>query len=318
MTYKDKNIAVIIPCYNEAITIAKVVDDFKRELPEADIYVYDNNSTDDTAKIAREHGAIVKSESRQGKGRVVRQMHRDITADYYVMVDGDDTYPAESVHDLLAPLINDEADMTIGDRLSNGTYADENDRAFHGAGNNLVRSLIKHIYKFDFNDVMTGYRAYNTFFAKSIPILSPGFQIETELSIHAVDKSWRIKEIPIIYRDRPAGSESKLSTFSDGFKVLEMILTLFKEYKPMRLFGTLAIIFFIIGLILGIPVFIDYFNTGLVPRFPTAILAVAFEVFFIANLTTGFTLGSVVKGQRMQYELEVLRVYDKYNKTKEK
>ena len=189
MSQENESIAVIIPCYNEAVTIGKVIDDFKRELPDADIYVYDNNSSDDTAKIAKEHGAIVRFESRQGKGRVVRQMTRDITADYYVMVDGDDTYPAEAVHDLLKPLRENKADMTIGDRLSNGTYGDENDRAFHGLGNNLVRWLIKLIYKFNFNDVMTGYRAYNTVFAKALPILSPGFQIETELSIHAVDKS---------------------------------------------------------------------------------------------------------------------------------
>lgn len=189
MSEVKETVAVIIPCYNESQTIGKVIDDFKRELPDADIYVYDNNSKDDTAKIAKDHGAIVRFEPRQGKGRVVRQMSRDITADYYVMVDGDDTYPAEAVHSLLEPLRNNKADMTIGDRLSNGTYRSENDRAFHGFGNNLVRGLIKHIYKFEFNDVMTGYRAYNTVFAKAMPILSSGFQIETELSIHAVDKS---------------------------------------------------------------------------------------------------------------------------------
>lgn len=315
MAEKKESIAVIIPCYNEAITIGKVVDDFKRELPEADIYVYDNNSSDDTAKIAKEHGAIVRSECRQGKGRVVRQMTRDITADYYVMVDGDDTYPAEAVHDLLKPLRNNEADMTIGDRLSNGTYGNENDRAFHGLGNNLVRWLIKVIYKFNFNDVMTGYRAYNTVFAKALPILSPGFQIETELSIHAVDKSWRIAEIPIEYRDRPEGSESKLSTFGDGFKVLMMIMTLFKEYKPMNLFGIISLICFILGLVCGIPVIADFARTGLVERFPTAILALGFELFALLNLITGWILSSVVKGQRMQYEIEVNRIYDQYNKT---
>ena len=314
MTENSEKIAVIIPCYNEAITIGKVVDDFKRELPNADIYVYDNNSNDDTAKIAKEHGAIVRTETRQGKGRVVRQMTRDITADYYVMVDGDDTYPAEAVHDLLKPLRENMADMTIGDRLSNGSYGDENDRAFHGLGNNLVRWLIKWIYKFEFNDVMTGYRAYNTVFAKALPILSPGFQIETELSIHAVDKSWRIVEVPIDYRDRPEGSESKLSTFGDGFKVLMMIMSLFKEYRPLMLFGIIAIICFILGLICGIPVIIDYVNTGLVERFPTAILALGFMLFALLNLITGWILSSVVKGQRMQYEIEVNRIYDQYPK----
>ena len=206
------SVAVIIPCYNEALTIAKVVDDFKRVLPDASIYVYDNNSTDGTGDIAREHGAQVRVERRQGKGNVVRQMMRDIDADYYIMVDGDDTYPAEAAPELLAPLMNDEADMVVGDRLSNGTYGEENDRAFHGFGNNLVRFLIKAIYGFEFSDVMTGYRAYNEVFAKSMPVLSPGFEIETELSIHAVDKRWRIAEVPIDYRDRPEGSESKLNT----------------------------------------------------------------------------------------------------------
>ena len=230
-------VAVLVPCYNEALTIAKVVDDFRRVLPEATVYVYDNNSSDDTAAIARAHGAVVRTERRQGKGNVVRQMMRDIDADYYVMVDGDDTYPAEAAPALLAPLMADEADMTVGDRLSNGTYGKENDRAFHGFGNNLVRFLIKLIYGFEFSDVMTGYRAYNAVFAKTMPVLSPGFEIETELSIHAVDKRWRIQEIPIDYRDRPEGSESKLDTFSDGMKVLLMILSLFKDYRPLALFS---------------------------------------------------------------------------------
>ena len=238
-----KGVAVIIPCYNEAVTIGKVVDDFRRVLPEAAVYVYDNNSSDGTGDIARAHGAIVKVERRQGKGNVVRQMMRDIDADAYLMVDGDDTYPAEAAPALLAPLFADEADMVVGDRLSNGTYGEENDRAFHGFGNDLVRFLIKAIYGFEFSDVMTGYRAYNKVFAKTMPVLSPGFEIETELSIHAVDKRWRIAEVPIDYRDRPEGSESKLSTFSDGFKVLMMIMSLFKDYKPLALFSWVALLF---------------------------------------------------------------------------
>ena len=200
------SVAVLIPCYNEAVTIGKVVDDFHRVLPDATVYVYDNNSSDGTGEIAREHGAVVRAERRQGKGNVVRQMMRDIDADYYLMVDGDDTYPAEAAPELLAPLMADEADMVVGDRLSNGTYGEENDRAFHGFGNDLVRVLIKWIYGFEFSDVMTGYRAYNAVFAKTMPVLSPGFEIETELSIHAVDKRWRIAEVPIDYRDRPEGS----------------------------------------------------------------------------------------------------------------
>ena len=209
-------IAVLIPCYNEEVTIGKVVDDFFKVLPQATVYVYDNNSSDATARIAAEHGATVVKETRQGKGNVVRQMFREIDADYYIMVDGDDTYPAEKAVDLIMPLVEGRADMTVGDRLSNGSYGEENDRAFHGFGNNLVRWLIKVIYGYNFYDVMTGYRAFNKIFVKTMPVMSPGFEIETELSIHAVDKRWRIEDVPIDYRDRPEGSESKLNTFSDG------------------------------------------------------------------------------------------------------
>ncbi len=309
-----ENVAVIIPCYNEAITIAKVVDDFRRTLPGASVYVYDNNSSDGTGAIAREHGAIVRNEQRQGKGNVVRQMMRDIDADYYLMVDGDDTYPAEAAPDLLAPLMNDTADMTVGDRLSNGSYGSENDRAFHGFGNNLVRWLIKLIYGFEFNDVMTGYRAYNKIFAKTMPVTSPGFEIETELSIHAVDKGWRIAQVPVDYRDRPEGSESKLNTFSDGMKVLMMILSLFKDYKPLALFGWLFLVFFAIGLICGVPLITEFTTTGLVPRIPTAILTIAFMMLAALSLTCGFILDTVVKGNRKDYELRVIEAYEKYRR----
>ena len=213
-------VAVLIPCYNEALTVGKVIDDFRAALAGATIYVYDNNSTDDTAAIAREHGAVVRFEPRQGKGNVVRSMFRDIEADCYLMVDGDDTYTAEQALELCRPILEGAADMTVGDRLSNGTYAAENQRAFHGFGNNLVRGLIRIIYGYTFNDVMTGYRAMSHLFVKTMPVLSPGFQIECELSIHAVDKRWRIVEVPIVYRDRPAGSESKLSTVHDGVRVV--------------------------------------------------------------------------------------------------
>lgn len=310
----QSTVAVLIPCYNEAITIAQVIDDFKRVLPQADIYVYDNNSSDDTAEIARAHGAIVRSETRQGKGNVVRQMIRDITADYYLMVDGDDTYPAEAAPGLLAPLESGNADMTVGDRLSNGTYGKENDRAFHGLGNNLVRFLIKAIYGFEFNDVMTGYRGFTYVFAKTMPVLSPSFEIETELSIHAVDKRWRITEVPITYRDRPEGSESKLSTFSDGWKVLKTIASLFKDYRPLVLFSLLAALFCLLGLIAGIPVITEYAYTGLVPRLPSALLAVALIFIGILSLNCGLILDTVVKGNRKEYELEVIRVYEQGNK----
>jgi glycosyltransferase involved in cell wall biosynthesis len=299
-------VAVLVPCYNEELTIAKVVDDFSRVLPDADIYVYNNNSSDDTARIAREHGAIVRNEPRQGKGNAVRQAFRDIDADYYVMVDGDDTYPAEAVHELLAPLLKGEADMTIGDRLSNMSYHSENKRAFHSFGNNLVRRLIALFYGVKYNDIMTGYRAFNRVFVKSFPILSKGFEIETELSIHCIDKNWRIVEVPIDYRDRPEGSESKLSTFSDGIKVLMTIMTLFKDYKPLVLFSFVGAVLTLAGLILGITVVVDFAQTGLVERFPSAILAVALVFCGLLSLACGLILDTTVKGYRKQYELMVM------------
>lgn len=310
-------VAVLIPCYNEAVTIGKVVDDFKRVLPDADIYVYDNNSKDDTAAIAEDHGAIVRTEPRQGKGNVVRQMFREIDADYYIMVDGDDTYPAEAAPRLLEPLMNDTADMTVGDRLSNGTYGEENDRAFHGFGNNLVRWLIKVIYGHAFDDVMTGYRAFNRIFVKTMPVLSEGFQIETELSIHAVDKRFRITDVPIDYRDRPEGSYSKLSTFGDGAKVLRAIASLFKDHKPMAFFGWLALILIVLGLIAGIPVIAEYFQTGLVPRFPTAILAIALVICGALSFTAGIILDTVAKTGRKQWELFTYQAYEEAQRHQE-
>lgn len=310
-------VAVLIPCYNEAVTIGKVIDDFKRVLPDADIYVYDNNSKDDTAAIAEDHGAIVRTEPRQGKGNVVRQMFREIDADYYIMVDGDDTYPAEAAPRLLEPLMNDTADMTVGDRLSNGTYGEENDRAFHGFGNNLVRWLIKVIYGYAFDDVMTGYRAFNRIFVKTMPVLSEGFQIETELSIHAVDKRFRIVDVPIDYRDRPEGSYSKLSTFGDGAKVLRAIASLFKDHKPMAFFGWLALILIVLGLVAGIPVIAEYFQTGLVPRFPTAILAIALVICGALSFTAGIILDTVAKTGRKQWELFTYQAYEEAQRHQE-
>ena len=307
----SNRIAVLVPCYNEEITIGKVIDDFKAVLPEADIYVYNNNSSDRTAEIAAEHGAIVRDEPRQGKGNVVRQMFRDIEADCYLMVDGDDTYPADAARALCDPILLGKADMTVGDRLSNGTYAEENKRAFHGFGNNLVRFMIKWIYGYGFEDVMTGYRAFSRAFVKTFPVLSEGFQIETELSIHAVDRRWRILDVPIIYRDRPAGSESKLNTVSDGIKVIKMIGSLFKNYRPLKFFSLIALVLLIIGLALGIPVVLEYIATGLVPRLPTAVLAVAFVFLSGLSLATGLILDSVAKVERKQWELEVYRVTER-------
>lgn len=301
------SIAILIPCYNEEITIAKVVDGFKRELPDAMIYVYDNNSSDRTSQIAAEHGAIVRHVGYQGKGNVVRAMFREVDADYLIMVDGDDTYPAEQVHDLLRPLEEDRCDMVVGDRLSNGSYAEENSRQFHGFGNDLVRWLVSHLYGVRVNDVMTGYRGFNRTFAKTYTVIAEGFEIETEMTIHCVDKHWRLLEVPIDYRDRPEGSFSKLNTFSDGIKVLKTIGSLFKDYKPLAFFSIVGLVLLVVGLIFGITVIADYATTGLVARFPTAILAVGLVLCGLLSVSCGFILDTVVKGSRKQYELDVQR-----------
>jgi glycosyltransferase involved in cell wall biosynthesis len=300
-------VAVLIPCYNEEVTIGKVIDDFKRELPSADIYVYDNNSKDRTSEIALEHGAIVKKEFKQGKGNVVRSMFQEIDADCYVMVDGDDTYPAEFVHQLIEPIRNREANMVIGDRLSNGTYLEENKRAFHNFGNNLVRSLINGLYKSNIKDIMTGYRAYDKLFVKSIPVMSPGFEIETEMSLHALDKRFRLKEIAIDYRDRPEGSESKLNTFSDGFKVLRMIFTLFKEYKPLQFFSIWTVLFIVAGLAVGAPVLYEFFDTGFITKVPSSILATGLMVLGVLSFVCGLILDTIASLNRKQYELELYK-----------
>ncbi len=310
-TLKGQDVAVLIPCYNEAVTISKVVADFRAVIPLADIYVYDNNSSDGTAQLAMEAGAIVAYEPRQGKGNVVRQMFREIEAKYYLMVDGDDTYPAESAPDLLRPLAMDEADMTVGDRISNGSYRKENERPFHGFGNNLVRWMIKRIYGYGFEDVMTGYRAMSRAFVKTVPIASEGFQIETELSIHAVDKRWRVCDVPITYRDRPEGSHSKLSTVGDGLLVLRAIASLFKDYKPLAFFGLLALVFMVLGLVAGVPVIWEYFDTGLVERLPSAVLAVAFVLCGALALTAGLILDTVAKSTRKLWELSVYEAYER-------
>lgn len=306
----SEKIAVLLPAYNEEVTIVKVIEDFKKALPDADIYVYDNNSKDRTNELAREAGAIVRFEPRQGKGNVVRSMFREIDADFYIMADADDTYPATEVEALLQPLRDGLADMTIGDRLSNGTYAEENKRGFHGFGNNLVRMLVNKLYRGNYNDIMTGYRGFNRLFVKTFPVLSPGFEIETELSIHSLDKRFKLVEVPITYKDRPEGSESKLSTFSDGFKVLRMIFNLFKDYKPLIFFTILTIVCFILGLIVGLPVIGEFAKTGMINKLPSAVLATGFMILSALSFVAGFILDTVVRQQRMQYEL---KVYDYYH-----
>ncbi|MYL32933.1 glycosyltransferase [Pontibacillus yanchengensis] len=306
-----ERIAILLPCYNEEQTIGKVIDDFKTELPDSTIYVYDNNSSDRTSEVAREHGAIVRMEWRQGKGNVVRSMFREIDADIYVMADGDDTYPPEYVHDLIQPIREKKANMTIGDRLSNGTYYDENKRQFHGFGNRLVKGLINRLYKSDITDIMTGYRAFDQLFVKSMPVMSSGFAIETEMSIHSLDKKFLLKEVPVDYRDRPEGSESKLNTFSDGMKVLRMIFTLFKEYKPFVFFSLWTLVLILLGLIVGVPVISEFVSTGYVSKVPSAILATGFMILGVLSFACGLILDVMSATNRKQYELELNHLYNR-------
>ena len=295
-------VAVLIPCYNEEKTIGKVVADYKAALPEADIYVYNNNSTDRTAEIAEKAGAIVRNEYRQGKGNVVRSMFRQIDADCYLMIDGDDTYPAENARDMVEYVLSGQADMVIGDRLSS-TYFTENKRPFHNMGNVLVRKLINWLFHSNINDIMTGYRAFSKAFVKGFPVLSRGFEIETEMSIHAVDKNFLLKEIPVTYRDRPDGSESKLNTYSDGFKVLKTIFRLFREYRPLAFFSAFALLLLLITLILFLPVFVDYLRTGLVDRVPTLVVSGVFGTCSLLSFLVGVILDVVVKKDRQMYEI---------------
>lgn len=301
-------IAVLIPCYNESVTIAKVCRDYHAALPEAVIYVYDNNSTDGTAEIAQAVGdyVVVRREYRQGKGNVVRSMFRDIEAECYVMIDGDDTYPAESAREMAQLVLEKKADMVIGDRLSS-TYFTENKRPFHNMGNRVVRGLINRLFQSNVRDIMTGYRAFSRVFVKNFPVLSKGFEIETEMTIHALDKNFLIREIPVQYRDRPAGSESKLNTVSDGIRVLKMITTLYREYKPGSFFGLLALALLLVAAALFCPVLLEFIQTGKVGKFPTLIVsgvaATAAFIFWIC----GLILSVIVKKFKQDYELQLNR-----------
>ncbi|MBS6860242.1 MAG: glycosyl transferase [Clostridiales bacterium] len=304
-----KKVAVLIPCYNEEKTVQKVVEDYRRVLPQADIYVYDNNSTDRTAELAAQAGAIVKREYRQGKGNVIRSMFRQIDADCYLMIDGDDTYPAEPAPEMVRMILDGEADMVNGDRLSS-TYFTENKRPFHNTGNRLVRGLINHLFHADVRDIMTGYRAFSRGFVKTFPVLSRGFEIETEMTIHAVDKNFLIREVPVDYRDRPEGSVSKLNTYSDGAKVLCTIFRLYKDYKPFAFFGMGALLFLILAAVLFLPVGIEFLRTGLVPRFPTLIVSVTLALCALLSFVAGVILDVVVKKHRQLFEL-MLTMFEK-------
>lgn len=304
-------IAVLIPCYNEAITIAKVITDFKRVLPDCTVYVYDNNSSDDTARIAKENGAVVRHEYMQGKGNVIRRMFREIDAQCYIMTDGDDTYPANNAPSMVDAILNRGVDMVVGDRLSS-TYFEENKRPFHNFGNSIVRKSINMIFKSDIKDIMTGYRAFSYQFVKSFPVLSKGFEIETEMSIHAIDKNMYVTNEVIEYRDRPQGSTSKLNTYSDGFKVIMTIMRLFRNYRPMAFFGILALILALISIGFMIPVLIGYFSTGLVAKFPTLIVCGFVMIIAIQSFFAGLTLETIKQKNHHDFEMELIRINDTY------
>ena len=297
--------AVLIPCYNEATSIEKVINDFKQQLPDATIYVYDNNSTDNTADIARRAGAVVKHEFRQGKGNVVRSMFRDIDADCYLMVDGDDTYPAENAKEM-CQLVEEGADMVIGDRLSS-TYFTENKRPFHNDGNRLVRFLINKIFNNNIHDIMTGYRALSHTFVKNFPIISRNFEIETEMTIHALDKNFLIRELKINYRDRQEGSVSKLNTYLDGMKVVSTIFMMFRDYRPLKFFTIISALLLLIAIAMFVPVFIEYMQTGLVPRLPTLIVSGFIGIASLLTFFCGVVLEVITKKHKQLYELMLLK-----------
>ena len=309
-------IAVLIPCYNEEKTIEKVVKDFKAALPDAVIYVYNNNSKDRTAELAEAAGAVVRNEYMQGKGNVIRRMFREIDAECYIMTDGDDTYPAENAREMADLVLEKNVDMVVGDRLSS-TYFTENKRPFHNFGNSLVRKSINVLFKNDIKDIMTGYRAFSYEFVKTFPVLSSGFEIETEMSIHAVDKNMFVENVVITYRDRPEGSESKLNTYSDGMRVLRTIAKLFATYKPIAFWGWIAAILAVVSIGFFIPVLITYFQTGLVPNFPTLIVCGFTMLAAIHALFAGMTLQTMVQKNKQDFEMRLNEVArEKHNALK--
>ncbi len=304
-------IAVLIPCYNESATIEKVVLDWKKELPEAVIYVYDNNSTDGSDKLAKKAGAVVRYEYQQGKGNVVRRMFRDIDAECYIMIDGDDTYPAEAGKSMAQEVLEHHADMVVGDRLSS-TYFTENKRRFHNFGNSLVRTCINRLFYSEIQDIMTGYRAFSYQFVKTFPVLSRGFEIETEMSIHAVDKNMYIKNQVVDYRDRPDGSESKLNTIPDGIRVLKTIFTLYKDYKPLQFFGWIAGFLFLLAFIFFVPIMTQYVKTGLVPQFPTLIVCGFCVIASLLSLFSGMILQTIIQKNKQEFEFRLHMVNEDY------
>lgn len=309
-------IAVLIPCYNESSTIEKVVKDFKAALPDAVIYVYDNNSTDGTDEIARNAGAIVRYEYKQGKGNVIRRMFRDIEAECYIMVDGDDTYPAEFAPKMVESVLSRNADMVVGDRLSSNYYQ-KNKRRFHNVGNSMVQKSIRNLFKVDIKDIMTGYRGFSYMFVKSFPVISKGFEIETEMSIHAADKNMAIENVVVEYQERPNGSVSKLNTFSDGFKVIKTIVDLFRTYKPLSFFGIISVILFLLGVGFVIPVLVDYFKTGFVNRFPTLFVCCFVILTAIISFFSGLVLQTITWKNKQDFEMQLNSVKYNFDRLKE-
>ena len=299
-----EKIAVLIPCYNEEKTVEKVVRDFRAVLPEATVYVYDNNSSDRTAQLAEAAGAVVRHEYSQGKGNVLRRMFREIDAECYILVDGDDTYPAESAPEMCRLVLEHQADMVVGDRLSS-TYFTENKRPFHNFGNSLVRMSINCLFGAKIQDIMTGYRAFSFAFVKTFPVLSRGFEIETEMSIHAVQRNMQVENVVIEYRDRPAGSVSKLNTYSDGARVLGTILKLYKNYRPFGFFTAIAVILALISLLFMVPVLTEYFVTGLVPRFPTLIVCGFVMIAALMLFVAGVILSSLLGKDKRDFEFRL-------------
>ena len=310
-------IAVLIPCYNEAKTIEKVVKDFKKALPEATIYVYDNNSKDGTDEVAKKAGAIVRYERKQGKGNVIRSMFRDIDAECYIMIDGDDTYPAEFAREMCNAVTERNCDMVIGDRLSS-TYFNENKRRFHGFGNIIVRKLINLIYRSNIRDVMTGYRAFSYRFVKTFPVLSKGFEIETEMTIHTLDKNMNFENVIVEYRDRPEGSTSKLNTIPDGIKVMKTIMNLYKNYKPGKFFALVSLLLFIIGTLFLVPVIVEYAQTGLVPRIPTFLASIFFYGCMVLSIFVGLVLQTLIDSEKQNFEIKLNEYEDKFKELKNK
>lgn len=308
-------IAVLVPCYNESKTVEKVVKDFKRVLPDAVVYVYDNRSTDETAEIAKRAGAVVRREYMQGKGNVIRRMFREIDAECYIMVDGDDTYPAEYAPEMVEKVLNKQVDMVVGDRLSS-TYFTENKRPFHNLGNSMVRMFINRLFKSDIKDVMTGYRAFSYNFVKTYPVMSAGFEIETEMTIHAVDKKMLVENVIIDYRDRPDGSVSKLNTYSDGFKVLKTIARLYKNYKPRQFFTAFSLILLIIAAALFAPVLVTYIKTGLVPQFPTLIVSGFIVIAAIQSYFAGLILSTIGQRSRHDFEYKLIKTNERFEELK--